>query len=49
MAQVRRPKTDVYNLGSDVLFDCAFSPADALTIVNARCTNAMLNPEGPRL
>lgn len=47
MAQVRRPKTEVYNLGSDVLFDCAFSPADALTIVTARCTNAMLNPEGP--
>jgi riboflavin-specific deaminase-like protein len=30
LAQARRPKTDVYNLGSDVLFDCALSPAQAL-------------------
>lgn len=27
LAQARRPKTDTYALGSDVVFDCAFAPA----------------------
>ncbi|WP_245834448.1 RibD family protein [Yoonia maricola] len=49
LAQARRPETNVYNLGSDVLFDCVLSPADALPIAPARCANAMLNPQGPRL
>ncbi|WP_232204246.1 RibD family protein [Roseobacter sp. CCS2] len=49
LAEARRPKTDVYNLGSDVLFDCALSPADVLPIVATRCTNAMLTPLGSGL
>lgn len=32
LAQARRPKTDVYNLGSDVVFDCALNPALALPV-----------------
>ncbi|WP_370541734.1 RibD family protein [Actibacterium sp. 188UL27-1] len=49
LAQARRPKTAVYNLGSDVLFDCALSPADALPIVAACCTSGIRPAEGPRL
>ncbi|WP_170783428.1 RibD family protein [Ruegeria lacuscaerulensis] len=29
LSQALRPRTDVYGLGSDVLFDCAFEPASA--------------------
>lgn len=32
LAQARRPKTDVFNLGSDVLFDCTLNPAQALPV-----------------
>lgn len=34
LALARRPKTDVYNLGSDILFDCALAP---VTNPVARC------------
>ncbi|WP_341367955.1 RibD family protein [Yoonia sp. BS5-3] len=27
LAAARRPQTDIYNLGSDILFDCALAPA----------------------
>ena len=46
LAQARRPKTDVYNLGSDVLFDCVLNPQTALPIVKASCENARLKPVG---
>lgn len=49
LAQARRPKTEVYNLGSDVLFDCALSPADMLPNVAACCANASPNSRGARL
>lgn len=49
LSQARRPRTDVYNLGSDVLFDCVLSPAEGLPIVAPHCTNALLNPAGSRL
>lgn len=32
LAQARRPETQVYNLGSDVVFDCALNPAKALPL-----------------
>ncbi|MEO0904234.1 MAG: RibD family protein [Pseudomonadota bacterium] len=49
LAQARRPKTDVYNLGSDVLFDCALHPADTLPIAAMRCNNAMPDALGSGL
>jgi len=37
LAQARRPKTDVYSLGSDVLFDCALTqPGPKLAVCQNR-------------
>lgn len=47
LAQARRPKTDVYDLGSDILFDCHLSPAtEALPRVTTHCDHAVPLPEG---
>lgn len=48
LAKARRPRTEVYNLGSDMLFDCALSPEDVLPIASSCCANAMMNSEGVR-
>ncbi len=49
LAQARRPKTEVYNLGSDVLFDCALNPARALPVAALCCRNAVPTPQAQRL
>jgi riboflavin-specific deaminase-like protein len=36
LAEARRPETQIYGLGSDVLFDCALSPAEASTSLPRR-------------
>lgn len=47
LAQARRPKTDVYDLGSDVLFDCQLLPAgEALPLMPANCDNVVPLAEG---